>query len=435
MVQKPIRTFDIALVQARASYHQNEKTGPRRNFLVLSEELEHHGGLASYIQKIETGMIRAEPLIIRANTGEFVDIRLLNFTGEPINTPITKRLHTGTKSHSIPLHDQSPEWRGAKGVLLIEEAGTTFHDSQTGEELLFGTNAVIRRSDGTSFREFVLLIQDTCLNGRSEPMSTRWKENKDPAYLFSSILHGDPDTPLFETYPGDELLIRLLDDNAREKHAFHVAGMPMEQKCSRTAFHVTQPYAPGDYLYYFDGAHSISLGLWGIIRAHHHPIRKLPLLSEEKHPVFPLVPQPDATAIIHSYELAAIHRPKRGRRNEDELLIVPLSEAEQVRHRTYRPSPLALEAGAGEWIRVTLHNLLSPSSIRVFLSPQSFSFDPVFHSGINVGLNPWEQTVKPGQCRSYLWHADQECRICPTLSLKNMPDSIPMEELQTPANG
>lgn len=409
MERQPIRTFDIALVQARvADCRDNDsQINPRRNVLVLRQEMEQHGGLASYIHKIESGAIQTEPLIIRANTGESVDIRLLNFTGEPIDTPLTKRLYTGTKPHAIPLHGHVDAWRGAAGALLVEEAGATFHDAQTGDELPSGTNAVICRADGTSFREFVLLAKDGCLNGRSELMAERLDEHKDPAYCFSSVLHGDPDTPRFETYPGEEFVIRLPGHKSGEKPSFHLAGMPVDGDSADPSVHVTQPYAPGDYLYYFGGADGIRAGLWGLVRVYSHPVRKLPVLSRDRYPVFAPLPQPDETAVIRSFEFAAIQRHPPGRRRSipDERLIVPLSDVNRARRRTYRPGPLSLETQAGDWIRITLHNLLPPSSSRVFLSPQSFSYDPVFHAGINIGRNPWEQTVKPGQCRTYLWRA------------------------------
>lgn len=371
--------------------------------------MEQHGGLASYIHKIESGIIRTEPLIIRANAGEAVDLRLLNFTGEPIDTPPVKRLHTGTKPRAILLHDHAESWRGATGALLVEEAGATFHDAQTGDELPSGTNAVIRRADGTSFREFVLLVQNSCLNGRFEAMSERLDEHKDPAYCFSSILHGDPDTPRFETYPGEEFVIRLPGQESGEKHSFHLAGMPVDEDNANPSIHITQPYAPGDYLYYFDDADGIRAGLWGLVRVYSHPVRKLPVLSRDRSPVFAPLPQPDQAAAIRSYEFAAIQRRTSGLRRglPDGRLIIPLSDVSRARRRAYRPSAAKLEAQAGDWIRITLHNLLPPSSSRVFLSPQSFSYDPVFHAGMNIGRNPWEQTVKPGQCRTYLWHACQ----------------------------
>ena len=91
------------------------------------------------------------------------------------------------------------------------------------------------------------------------------------------------------------------------------------------------------------------------------------------------------------------------------------------------PVPLVLRANAGDWIEVTLYNLFDPKkpikyhdypsvplefphkpSNRVSLSPQFLKYDPICSSGINVGYNAAEQTVAPGECIKYLWHADRE---------------------------
>lgn len=93
------------------------------------------------------------------------------------------------------------------------------------KELPFGTKAVIKRRDGSSFREFALFIHDFALlfdkdgkalnppevpgshddpgvmgiNYRCEPMRERLKYKDDPAYIFSSLVYGDPATPILET--------------------------------------------------------------------------------------------------------------------------------------------------------------------------------------------------------------------------------------------
>ena len=89
--------------------------------------------------------------------------------------------------------------------------------------------------------------------------------------------------------------------------------------------------------------------------------------------------------------------------------------------------PLILRANAGDWLEVTLHNLFDPNtpieyndypsvpldfphipSNRVSLNPQFLKYNPVTSSGVNVGYNPAEQTVGPGESIKYLWHADKE---------------------------
>lgn len=86
-----------------------------------------------------------------------------------------------------------------------------------------------------------------------------------------------------------------------------------------------------------------------------------------------------------------------------------------------------MQANAGDWIEVTLYNLFNlkvpikfndyPSvsldfphkpGNRVSLNPQFLKYNPVTSSGINVGYNPVEQTVAPGEKIKYLRHADRE---------------------------
>ena len=119
---------------------------------------------------------------------------------------------------------------------------------------------------------------------RCEPMRERLKINNDPAHIFSSIVFGDPATPLIETYPGDPLVIRLLDGAHEEQHAFNITGLSWKKEVNdplsptvqeqsigiSEAFNIliNNEYHAGDYLYYFGGIDDAWLGLWGIIRAY-----------------------------------------------------------------------------------------------------------------------------------------------------------------------
>lgn len=113
-------------------------------------------------------------------------------------------------------------------ALIIEPAGAEFLNPGTGLPLRSGAQAVIRRKDGTSFREFALFVHDFALlfdgdgnplnppehpgsdddpgvmgiNYRCEPMPERLKYREDPAHIFSSLVYWDPATPILETYPG-----------------------------------------------------------------------------------------------------------------------------------------------------------------------------------------------------------------------------------------
>lgn len=528
--QSNVKVFELALVQAKVTYNRYGWHDPQGRFFVLKSELERHGGLDAYIEKVENQKIRVEPLVIRANAGDCIEIRLTNLLPERLEESpfqmetltdiagyhihlvkfdtivsdgsangwnniagarryetLVERFFANTELRTVFFHDHlsanSHQQHGVFGALIIEEAGATFHNVRTGKELKFGTKAVIRRKDGTSFREFALFVHDFAMlfdkegnalnppavpgshddpgvmgiNYRCEPMRERLKKQDDPAYIFSSLVHGDPATPILETYPGDEMMIRLLDGAHEEQHAFNLTGMNWKREvtdpvspdvASQTlgiseAFNIqiTQPYAPGDYLYYFGGMDDAWLGLWGIIRAHLYPCKRLKPLCKGKSQILPLPPCPGKNAVIRKYEIAAIQRDipynSHGDHDPDGLLFVPLEDAENARKENYQPKPLILRANAGDWIEVTLHNLLDhpvpyfdypkvpldkkhKPSMRVSLNPQFLKYDPVCDSGINVGFNNREQTVGAGESKKYLWYADKEYGACLLQSFGDM---------------
>ena len=48
-----VRVFEIALVQAKITYNKYGWHDPEGRFFVLKEDLEKHGGLETYIRKVE----------------------------------------------------------------------------------------------------------------------------------------------------------------------------------------------------------------------------------------------------------------------------------------------------------------------------------------------------------------------------------------------
>ena len=519
-----VKVFEIAVVQAKKTYNHYGWNDPQGRFFVLKEDLEYHGGLDSYIRKVEEEKIRVEPLVIRANAGDCIEIRFTNLLPERLEESpfqmetltdivghhvhlvkfdtivsdgaangwnniagarqyetLIERFFADTELRTVFFHDHlfanSHQMHGMFGAMIIEEAGATFHSPRSGREIHRGTQAVIHRGDGTSFREFTLFVHDFAflfdkkgnalnppavpgshddpgvmgINYRCEPMRERLKSKEDPAYIFSSLVHGDPATPILETYPGDEIIIRLLDGAHEEQHAFNLTGMSWQREIadphspvatSQTigiseAFNlrITKKYSPGDYLYYFGGIDDAWLGLWGILRAYDHPVKHLKPLCKGKDSILPLPLCPGKDAVIRKYEIAAIQRNIRynrhGDHDPDGLLFVPLADAERALCENYQPKPLILRANVGEWIEVTLHNLFNPAypveyfdyprvpldvrhrpSMRVSMNPQYLNYDPVCDSGINVGYNNREQTVGVGESKKYLWHADKEYGPC-----------------------
>lgn len=418
-----VKVFEIAMVQAKVTYNRYGWHDPQARFFVLKEELERHGGLECYIQKVEEQQIKVEPLVIRANAGDCIELRTTNLLPEYIEaSPFQHRTRTDIVGHHVHLvkfdtivsdgsangwnniagarryetllerffaneelqtvffHDHLfanvHQQHGLFGALIIEEAGATFHNPQNGKELNSGTQAVIRRRNGTSFREFALFVHDFALlfdkngkplnppevpgshddpgvmgiNYRSEPMRERLRKKEDPAYLFSSFVHGDPATPILETYPGDELMIRLIDGAHEEQHSFNVTGMSWRKEradpksplaVSQTigiseAFNlnVTENYGAGDYLYYFGGIDDAWLGLWGIIRVHRRYKKHLQPLCQGKGSIQPLPPCPSRDDVIRRYEVVAIQKKliynRYGDHDPNGLVFVPLEDVDAV---------------------------------------------------------------------------------------------------------
>ncbi len=528
-----VKLFEIALIQAKVTYNSFGWNDPQGRFFVLKEELEKHGGLEAYIKKVENQEIIAEPLVIRANAGDCIEVRFTNLLPEFLEASpfqqftltdiagfhihlvkfdtivsdggangwnnvagarqyetLVERFFANAELNTVFFHDHlfanSHQQHGVFGALIIEEAGATFHDIRKGEILKSGTNAVIRRKDGTSFREFALFVHDFALlfdgegkalnapevpgshddpgvmgiNYRSEPMRERLKLREDPAHIFKSDFYGDPATPLLETYPGDEIIIRLLDGAHEEQHAFNITGMSWQKEIadihSPTAasqslgiseafnLRINKPYGSGDYLYYFGGIDDAWLGLWGIIRAYDTAQECLkPLCKAKAQLVPPPLDCPGKGAVIRKYEIAAIQTDIKyneyGDHDPDGLIFVPLEEMDSVLRGRSKPKPLILRANAGDWIEITLHNRFSldkpipyfnypripldmehqPSN-RVSLNPQFLQYNAIGSSGINVGRNNDEQTVGPGEYIKYLWHADKEYGACILQSFGDM---------------
>lgn len=120
--------------------------------------------------------------------------------------------------------------------------------------------------------KFDTIVSDGAANGwnniagarRYETLVERLRKKEDSAYLFSSFVHGDPATPILETYPGDELMIRLVDGAHEEQHSFNITGMSWRKELADPksplaaaqtigvweAFHlhVTKKYGAGDWI-------------------------------------------------------------------------------------------------------------------------------------------------------------------------------------------
>ena len=391
---------------------------------------------------------------------------------------LIERFYADEELNTVFFHDHlfpnSHQQHGLFGALIIEPKGSTFHDIRTGEPIRSGTKAIITRANKTQYREFALAVHDFAylfdrhgkplnppevpgshddpgvmgVNYRCEPLRERLKNpQNDPAYIYSSIVHGDPATPILETYPGDEMVIRLFQGAQEEQHCFNIVGMQWQKEFTNPRSPITasqslgiseafniricEYYEDGDYMYHFGGIDDIWLGVWGIIRAYGKRTSSLLPIRNAFRSQTRFMPSRLHARTRH-YEIAAIKTDipynKYGDHDPDGLLFVPLHDVETVQSGLKSPKPLILRANKGDCIKVTLYNYVDkvkyfdyPSvplemkhtpSNRVSISPQFLRLHNIEDSGVNIGYNPIDQTIAPGDSKTYTWYADKEYGTC-----------------------
>lgn len=205
-----IKVFEIAAVQAKIVYNRYGWNDPQGRFFVLKEEIEKYGTLDNYIAKIECGEIQPEPLVIRANVGDCIEVRFTNLLPEYIEESpfqlrtltdivgyhihlvkfdtivsdgsangwnniagarqyetLIERFFANEELHTVFFHDHlfanMHQQHGLFGALIIEPAEAEFFDPCTGNPIRSGTKAVIKTKDGKAFREFALFVHDFAL--------------------------------------------------------------------------------------------------------------------------------------------------------------------------------------------------------------------------------------------------------------------------------
>ena len=195
------------------------------------------------------------------------------------------------------------------GSLIVEPEGSQWLDPKTFQPVRSGTQAVIRTNRQVApgvviqdFREFVLhqMGSITDLKGqltsrgepggfnmKVEPLTKRLGVNPDPSLVFSSVAHGDPETPLLRAYNGDLVAIRLINSSGHDMQSFHVAGHrfrlerfdPREAAKSALSLGIAERFdlfftggstglQAGDYVYMSGMQEKMMDGAWGILRVH-----------------------------------------------------------------------------------------------------------------------------------------------------------------------
>lgn len=334
-------------------------------------------------------------------------------------------------------------WKhGLFGALIAEPPDATYHDPATGAVLTSGpivdvrTDSVVSADVKGSFREMVLFIQDdvrftrisdsagSAINMRVEPLE---KRGGDPAAYFSSLAHGDPETPLLQAYLGDPIVLRGLVPAANEVHTLHVDGHWFRLE----PFSLTSPpintvhlgiserydlmipraggpqSMPGDYLYYNGRTFKLREGSWGLIRVHdgssEPALQKLPGHEVIPKPATSVCP---ASASLKRYAVAAIEGvslPMLG--SATGKIYVLEQDKEAVRAGTRAPEPLVLHVSVGDCIVVDLANELTDSPVS--FHADMLAADPRSGLGVTAGYN-LTQTVAPGASGVYTFFAHPE---------------------------
>jgi hypothetical protein len=374
--------------------------------------------------------------------------------------------------------DALSSWgHGLFGAHIIEPAGSTFHDPVTGAAISSGPIADIYTTGSAGFgekgdfREFVLWqhegivssgspqgCQMASFNLRAAPLITRDPNAANPAnangpdvsvpdgvgnynmgfsaeeepagpdrvnctnvgtsndpYVFSSVAHGDPPTPILRAYVGDPVVIRQvgLDEQVGDlritghrfaEERFNPNGVLTDAGTAGVSEKMDyvieggaggDRHLPGDYLYYAGKSQDLESGAWGIFRVmnslHSSGSNALEALPDRTAPPsgagFPTLtttgkappPAPNGpgtgacpnSAPVRSYDVSIFNGitfdpGQPGESDNDApgstgswaVMYALTRDEAAIKAGTKPVVPLVIRADAGECLRVTLHDNL-----------------------------------------------------------------------------
>ena len=422
---------------------------------------------------------------------------------------------------------------------IIEPAGSTFHDPTTGAPITSGPIADIYTTGSAGFgekgdfREFVLFehtgltssgspqgCEMSSFNLRAAPLIDRdpvaastpipdgedvsvpdtvgnysmgFNANEEPAgadrqdctaigtsndpYVFSSVAHGDPPTPLLRAYVNDPVVIRQvgLDEQVGDiritghrfaEERFSPNGVLTDAGTagvSEKMDYVLQGGAgqfPGDYLYYSGRSLSLESGAWGIFRVmntlHNSGPDALEALPDRTAPPsgtgFPTLTNtgkaPPAapadsgsvcpsSAPSRSYNVSIFNgitfdqgMPGESDANDGSswAVMYALSQDEAAIKAGTKPAvPLVIRANAGDCLKVTLHNDLPADNFtwswgsgttRAGFNIGNVLYNPQTSNGAAIGFDP-DSSVAPGGSRTYVYYVDRELGTNLILNMAN----------------
>ena len=387
-------------------------------------------------------------------------------------------------------------FHGTFGALIVEPKGSKWLHPKTGVEINSGTEAMIVQPDKEDFREQVLIYHDfsrlwdkdgkmlplesdpanfhkahgySAVNYSNAPFFRR--TNADPAYVFSSWVHGDPQTPIIESYPNDPIKIRLIQGAHESQHNFNLHGLNWKIESEKEQSELTstqtigmseqfsmdiQPNPVGvkqrDYLWSSQPIEDLWSGLWGYVRIwgeQNESLQKLPdrpaLTSKVRKDRVQKMRKGGETLIkargagnscpqsapVKKFNVTAfmkdIQYNKSGDHDPYGMMFSLSQDVEAIKSGKKAAEPLVIRANQGDCVQVTLSNQLPldppenkndpdllmankvqwKNSNRVSLHPQMLQYDVQGSDGATIGYN-FDQTIAPGEKITYHWYADQE---------------------------
>ncbi len=282
------------------------------------------------------------------------------------------------------------------------------------------------------------------LNFRAGPIAQRLASNPEPSQIFNSAIHGDPYTPLLRAYVGDTMVFRLLHTLMNETMTWTVSGHTfLTERYAGDAnrknsihigiaerYDLVVPQAggprlqPGDYIHFNGRSSKFSEGAWGILRVYDKEqpdLKKLPAGYSGKNEIPKPLPVCPADAPVKTFNVVAMDYPsmkfnpkapeaievdfeRKILITNPDAKIYALEEEVSKVAEGLQPMPLTLRVNVGDCVKINLKNKLKAS--RASFSAIGLAFDPKDSLGANVGNNPGDQTIAPGEARTYTYYAD-----------------------------
>ncbi len=319
----PIREYDVVAIEQFIPY-DSEGTGDINGRLFV---------LAEHVDDVIAGRRATEPLVMRANVGELVRINLTNRTGARVGMHAQMVTYNPFEADGAavgynpdttvaPGENRTYQWyadeqlgtvylynpanidhtrHGLFGALVVEPENSIWRSPIPGDDSEPGWRADVIPGDGSApFREFVIFFHDgqdqlryrVAVNYRSArrmganevliggPGGVVRSNREDTVH--SSVVWGDPVTPIMQAYEGDRVIVRHLQPTFEDHHVFHLHGHSWflepgddtSQRLSNITDSVGSTYdleliggaRRGDHLYHCHIQDHKVMGMWGMLR-------------------------------------------------------------------------------------------------------------------------------------------------------------------------